>query len=173
MEQQKPISNVTAGLVIGGLLVVLSLVSYYLNNNAASAVQWLTYLVIIGGLIVFINLYAKAHDYSFSFGNLFAYGFRTTAVYTLVVIAFVVIFNMIFPAMKEKGFDLARQKLEQDGKLTDDQIDSAIQMTRKYFWVFAIGGTLLANIIMGAIGSLIGAAVTKKRPNNPLEQLNV
>ena len=40
----------------------------------------------------------------------------------------------------------------------------------KYFWVFAIGGTMLMFVIVGAIGSLIGAAVTKKRPINPFEQ---
>ena len=177
MQERKPISNVTAGIIIGAVLILLSCISIYLSKGGAStssssAIQWLTYLVMVVGLIVFINMYGKAMNYHETFGNLFAYGFKTTAVLTLLILAFIVLFNVVFPDFREKSFELARQKMEEQGKLSDSQIDQGIQITRKYFWVFAIGGTILANLIIGAIGSLIGAAVTKKRPYNPLDQLN-
>ena len=177
MQERKPISNVTAGIIIGAVMILLSCISIYIttrgsNASASSAVQWLTYLIMIVGLIVFINLYGKAMDYRETFGNLFSYGFKTTAVLTLLIIAFVVLFNVIFPDFKEKGMEMARQRMEEQGKLSESQMDQAIQITRKYFWVFAIGGTILGNLIIGAIGSLIGAAVTKKRPYNPMDQFN-
>jgi uncharacterized membrane protein YbhN (UPF0104 family) len=171
MEQQKPISHIAAGLIIGALLILLSFASVYLGSKATSLSQWGTYIVMIGGLITFIVLYGNALNNQVTFGNLFSYGFKATAVFTLVVIAFIVVFNMISPDFREKGFEMARQNLESNKKLTDEQVDQYMTFAHKYFWVFAIGGTILGNIIIGAIGSLIGAAVTKKRPYNPLEQL--
>ncbi len=61
--------------------------------------------------------------------------------------------------------------MESQGKLSDDQIDQSLNIASKYFWLFAIGGTVLVFIIVGAIGSLIGAAITKKRPVTPFDQL--
>ena len=43
---------------------------------------------------------------------------------------------------------------------------------QKYFWPIAIGGVLLGFLITGAIGSLIGAAITPKSPKNPFDQPN-
>ncbi|MFL5787295.1 MAG: DUF4199 domain-containing protein [Flavisolibacter sp.] len=174
MENNKPISHITAGLIIGSALIVLSLISIYVFKGGDNSryTQWLTYIVICAGLIVFISLYGKANDYALSFGDLFAYGFKATAVYALISIGFIILFNLMVPDFKEKGIEMARQNLEDQGKLTDTQIEQALQFTRKYFWAIAIGRALIGNLIIGAIGSLIGAAVTKKRPKNPLEQLN-
>lgn len=174
MEQQKPISNVAAGLVIGGILILLGLISIFTGKTSFATIsQWLTYVVIIAGLIIFINLHAKSLNYQSTFGNLFSYGFKTTAMFTLVMVVFVVIINMLFPDIRERGFEIARQKLEENPKLTDSQVDEYLGISRKYFWAFAIGGTILGNIIVGAIGSLIGATVTKKRPHNPFEQQTI
>jgi len=43
-------------------------------------------------------------------------------------------------------------------------------MMRKFFMPFAIGGMLIMSAILGAVASLIGAAVAKKNPNPTLEQ---
>lgn len=172
MEQKKPITHLVAGLIIAGILIIFSCAVYFAGLQN-SAFNWLQYAIIIGGLIIFINLYGKALNNQVSFGNLFSYGFKTTAFLALIIMAFFVIFFLAFPDLKEKGFEMARQKLEEQGKLTQDQIDQAMQMGRKMFWVFTIGGIMLVYAIVGAIGSLIGAAVTKKQPNNPLNQLNI
>jgi putative Ca2+/H+ antiporter (TMEM165/GDT1 family) len=74
--------------------------------------------------------------------------------------------------MKEKIFDMSRQKMEDNGKMSESQIDQAMEMARKFFIPFAIAGTLIGTLICGAIASLIGAAVAKKKPVNPLDQMN-
>ncbi len=133
----------------------------------------LQYVLIIGGLIYFVNQYGKAHDYTKSFGNLFSFGFKSTAVYTVIFIIFLVIFFLIFPDLKEKTFEAARTEMEKNEKFTDEQTDDAMAITKKFFWVGVVGGSMLVLIIVGCIGSLLGAAITKKRPQNPLEQLSV
>ena len=85
-------------------------------------------------------------------------------------ILYLLLFPVIHPEFKEKSIQIARQELENNDKMQESQIESAIELMNKFFWVFAIGGSLLSNLIVGAIGSLIGAAVTKKRGTNPFQQ---
>ncbi len=170
MEQTKPVSHVIAGLIIAAAVIVITLIMNFMGNAGSASGGWLTYLVIIGGLAYFVNRHGKETNYNSSFGNLFSFGFKATAVFTILFIVFLIIFNLMFPEFKEKAIEMAQKNLEDQGKLNEDQIDQALQMTKKYFWIFAIGGTMLGFIIIGAIGSLLGAAITKKRPNNPFDQ---
>jgi hypothetical protein len=60
--------------------------------------------------------------------------------------------------------------MEQQGKMTDDQIDQGLEMFEKNFILFSAGGALFMYLLLGAIASLIGAAITKKQPRSPFEQ---
>lgn len=62
--------------------------------------------------------------------------------------------------------------MREDSKITEDQISQGISMMRKMFLVFLIGGTLLFNLLIGAIASLIGAATTKKDKQNYQQDIN-
>ena len=173
MEQKKPINHIVAGAIIAGILIVYSCALYFTGIEQTGIYGWLPIIIIIAGLIIFINLYGKALNNQVGFGNLFAYGFKTTAFLTLIVIAFTVIFFLIFPEIKEKMIETSRQKMEERGNLTEDEIDKGIALWKKMFWVFTIGGIMLIYAIVGAIGSVIGAAITKKRPINPMDQLGM
>lgn len=174
MEQKKPITHAVAGLLIAGLLIVFSMIISFTSGTTGNPGNgWISYLVIIAGLAIFIYLYGKANNNYVSFGDLFSYGFKATAVMILVFVIFLVILSFTFPEFKEKAMESARLEMEKQGKLSDDDIDKGISLVNKYFWVFAIGGTVLGFVIVGAIGSLIGAAITKKRPKTPFDQLSV
>jgi NADH:ubiquinone oxidoreductase subunit 6 (subunit J) len=173
MEQRKPISHVTAGLIIAGILIVFSILMSFMNGSTTKPGSgWMSYLVICAGLVLFIYLYGKARNNFVSFGDLFSYGFKATAMMTLVFVIFMVIMSFIMPEFKEKAIEAARTEMERQGRLSDSDIEKGMSLMEKYFWVFAIGGTMLGFIIIGAIGSLIGAAVTPKRPYNPIDQLD-
>lgn len=172
MEERKPITHVSAGLIIAALLVVFSIVVQFMGLAQNQLIGLLQYAVIIGGLVYFITQWGKANNYSLSFGNLFAYGFKATAVFTIINIVFLIIFFLVFPDMKEKTFEMAREQMEKNPSVSEDQIEQGIDIARRFFWVGLVGGTMFMLIVIGAIGSLIGAAVTKKRPNNPFEQVS-
>ena len=172
MEERKPISHVTAGLIIAALLVIYSIIIQFMGLTQQKALGLLQYALIIGGLIYFVTQWGKAHNYTLSFGNLFAYGFKATAVFTIINIVFLIIFFLAFPEMKEKTFEVAREQMETNSNVSEDQIEQGIDIARRFFWVGLIGGTMFFMILIGAIGSLIGAAVTKKRPNNPFDQVS-
>jgi len=172
METRKPISHVTAGLLIAGLVIVLSMVTMLFSHSTANPGSGMfNYIIIIGGLIFFVNLYGKSNHYQLGFGDLFSYGFKATAVYTILFIGFLVLFALIFPDFKATQMEIARTTMESQKGVTEEQAERGIEMMNKYFWALAIGGTTLMFVIIGAIGSLIGAMVTKKRPQNPFEQL--
>src|SRR5687768_17284290 len=109
MEPKKPLSHVVAGLLIAGIVIVLSMAMMLFTKSTSNPGSGgITYLVIIAGLILFINLYAKAKDNFVSFGELFSYGFKATAVYTVIFIGFLLLFSVLFPDFKTNAIEAVR-----------------------------------------------------------------
>lgn len=173
MEPSKPISHFVAGLIIAAVVIIYSLILNFMGLEQNKSLGWLAYCLLLVGLIFFISQYAKAKNYQVTFGGLFGYGFKTTAFLTLILVAFLLIFFLAFPEFKTKIIDASRSAMESQGKMSDDQIDQAIGMFSKNFLLFTVGGACFMYLVIGAIGSLIGAAVTKKRPPNPIDQMSV
>ncbi|HUP11317.1 MAG TPA: hypothetical protein VM187_03880, partial [Niastella sp.] len=70
METKKPITHVVAGLLIAGIVIVLSMIMMlFAKSSGNPGSGWPTYLIIIGGLIFFINLYGKSNHNQVSFGD--------------------------------------------------------------------------------------------------------
>jgi hypothetical protein len=96
------------------------------------------------------------------------------AVITVILILWSILsILVIFPETKDQAIEAARQKMEAQNKLSDSQIEQALEFTRKFFLVFVIGGALIGTLIVGAIASLVGAGVAKKKPVNPLDQMSI
>lgn len=169
--EQKVSTPVQKGLIISLVLIVFGLVLYFTNQYMNKGLSYIQYAILLVGIIWSCNVYAKQMNGNVTFGNVFAHGFKTTAfvaavmaVYTLVAVKF------IFPEMIDKIMDAARQEMQKDGKLTEDQINQGIEMGKKFFVPFAIGAIIFFFALVGAIGSLIGAAMAKKNPQDPFAQ---
>lgn len=164
-----PIS--TKGIIISLLLIVLALTSHFMDIKPDSPFQYIGYAVFIGGIIWSILSYGKEINHNATFGKYFAHGFKVSALVTVIMVVFVFIFIMLFPEIKDKAIDEARKNMGSKN-LSEEQISAALEMTRKFFTVFLIAGTLFGYILVGCIVSLIGAAVTKKQPNNFAGDIN-
>jgi hypothetical protein len=122
--------------------------------------------MIAGGAAWACFSYSKDMNGNVTFGNLFAHGFKTTAVFTIIMIIYTVLsLTVIFPEMKEKMLELAMKQAEAKGTMTEAQLEQARSMTEKFLMPFAIGGILVMYLAIGAIGSLLGATIAKKNPN--------
>ena len=169
--QQKIVTPVQKGIIITLILIVLGLIIYFTNQIENKALSYIQYPILLGGIIWSCTYYAKQMNGNVTFGNVFAHGFKTTAfvaallaVYTFIAVKF------LFPDIVDKSLAMAKKEMEEKGTLSDEQMEQALSMVRNFFVPFAIGGILVMFAIIGAISSLIGAAVAKKNPKDPFAQ---
>ncbi|MCU0387206.1 MAG: DUF4199 domain-containing protein [Chitinophagaceae bacterium] len=175
--EKKKLTPLNAGLIISLVLIAISVILYVAVTDMKQQQQfgYFSYLILIAGLIYTCLTYAKQENKNVTFGNVFSFGFKTTAVVTSIMVIFTILsLTVLFPEMKSKAMDVAREQMETNDQLSDAQIDQALEMTNKFFLPFAIGGSLIGYLIIGAIGSLIGAAAAPKNPNPiPFESDNL
>ena len=163
--EQPVTTTTTKGIVIGLILTVIGIAIYFANVDLNGPVKWVSNAVFVLGIIWSVYNYGKQVNYNSTFGNYFAHGFKVSAVVTVIMILYIVILITIFPDFKEKALEQAKEGMQKGGKMTSEQIQQGLTLTKKFFMVFAIGGTLIGYLIFGALASLVGAAITKKQPN--------
>lgn len=158
---QAKLSHVLAGLLTGALLILFSMVLTFTGLNSNRSLGGLSLLFLVVGLIVFIRRHGRDRDHQAGFGELFSYGFKATAVCTLLLLGFQWLFYTVFPEYREQLLDITREAMVQQG-VPEAQMGPALERMRQYFWAMTIGGALFSTMLTGAVGSLIGAGVTKK-----------
>lgn len=161
MEHKK--IHLTYGFFTGLALIVLGVVMHVSGLSYESWALYVQMLPFLIGILLNANAYAKACDYDVTFGKVFSSCFRATAIVTLVMILWTFISLMIFPEIKEKALEKAMGDMLESGT-ADEQADKAIEITKKFFTVFAVGGALFMFLFWGALFSLVGAAIVKKNP---------
>jgi H+/Cl- antiporter ClcA len=169
--ENKIMTHKTKGLLVALVLIIIGIAGHFGGLSEKSWFSWGSNIVLVIGIIWGCLYYAKQMDGRVSFGDIFVHGFKMSVVITLIIIAYSVLaLSLIFPEMREKGMEIARQKMEEQGKMSGDQIDQALEIVKKFFWPITIGTILLFTLLFGCVASLIGAAVAKKKPVSPLDQ---
>ena len=161
--EQKPLTHVRAGLLVAGIAIVLNLLlTVALRGQAVPLLGFLQLAAVAGALAFFVRRYAQQQGGRLPFGDLFAFGFKATAVVTLIFVAFAIITALAMPQLREQLPELAQKQMG-NNQLTDAQREQISGMTQKYFWTFLIAGNTMTYVITGAIGSLIGAAIAPRK----------
>jgi hypothetical protein len=174
MEEKKVMTHVTKGLLVSLVLIVIGIAGYFTKMAEQSWFSWVSNGILFVAVIWGCLVYANQMNGQVTFGNVFSHGFKMSVVIALILIVWVLLAMLvIFPEMKTKALEVAQQRMEERGNLSDSQIEQGVEFTRKFFLPLAIGATLLGTLIFGAIASLIGAAVAKKKPVNPLDQMSM
>jgi hypothetical protein len=167
--EEKVTSHIIKGVILSIISIVFSVIVYVFNLYEMQSLTYLNYAIFLGGLIYGAILYSNENKNQVTFGNVFAHGFKTTAVIIVITVFYTVIaFKFLFPDMMELMLTISRKQMLKDPKLTDEMIEQAMSMSRKYFLPFVIGFSIIGTGFLGLIGSLIGAAVAKKK-SNPFE----
>lgn len=165
MENQVT-SHIIKGVILSAISIVFAVVVYIFNLYEMSALSYINYAIFLGALIYGAILYSKQNNHNVTFGNIFAHGFKTTAVVIVITSIYTIIaVKFLFPDMVDKALEISRKKMAENPKMTDEMIEQSIAMVKKFFIPFALGGTIIGTGILGAIGSAIGAGIAKKNPN--------
>ena len=163
-------SHILKGAILGGISILFSVIIYVFNLYTTQWLSFLSYAIFIGGIIYGNILFANQNNNDVTFGNIFAHGFKTTAVVIVITVLYTVLSLFIFPDMVDKIIEISRTAMAKNPQMTDEMIEQGIAMTKKLFLPFAIAGAIFFTGFFGAIGSLIGAAVAKKNPVDPFKQ---
>ncbi|MFN6375138.1 MAG: DUF4199 domain-containing protein [Chitinophagia bacterium] len=160
-------SHLFAGFIIGSIMILLNVIFIIFNLEGNTKITWISSVVNMAMLIYFIYDYGRNNDNTKAFGELFSYGFKATALVTIILTMFMIAYSYIFPESESKAMEIAREKMLQDERMTDDMIEQALDVTRKFYFPILIAGTIFATMVVGAVGSLIGAAITRKTETTP------
>ena len=156
------------GIIISLILIVYSIVVYFVDGMKHPELSYVQYAIFLAGIIWACISYSNQLNANVTFGNLFAHGFKTTAVITVITLLYTILaFTVLFPEMVDKSIEMTRQKMEADGKASDSQIQQTVSMMKDHFTLFAVVGVIFGSAIIGAVSSLIGAAIAKKKPQDP------
>lgn len=162
--QEKVQTHLRYGLFTGIAVVIVALILHVAGQAMNNWSQYVMYVPFLIGLIMNGQAFAKANGNHITFGNIFGSCFKASAIVALIVLAWGIISLFIFPDMKDKAMEIAEQSMLERG-MPEDQIEQALEMTKKFFYPFMIGGIIFGYMFWGAIFSLISAAIPKKLGN--------
>src|SRR4051812_35385038 len=130
--ESKVTTPVVKGLIISLVLIVISIAIYFAGQTGNKSLGYIQYLVLLAGVIWGCVNYANQMNHNVTFGNVFAHGFKITAVVTVIVIAYTVLaLKVIFPEMVDKILEQTTTELEKQN-MQDSQKETALNMTRKF-----------------------------------------
>jgi hypothetical protein len=161
-----PLTTTSVGLRYGLLTGIASaIISFLLNMShlEQSPAKWLTFVVIIGGIMLAQRAYRQANGEFMGYGEGLSVGMVTAAVSSVISAAFSYLYvTLIDPEMTARILDKARADMEERGTMSDAQMDQAMHWTTMFVQGPALAGiALVGGLLTGLLVSLITAAILK------------
>jgi len=156
------------GVLLALILVVVDLIGGFAHLRFESWFKWIGTILMLILIIVFCIQYGKQRTEGVTFGSVFGYGFKVALVVSIIIMVYSLLsVYVIFPEYIDQMLVQTRTSLEAKGGMTQEQIDGAVAMTKKFttppmIAIFSLLGTLF----FGTLSALLGAAFTKKSEPN-------
>ncbi|MEN0053461.1 MAG: DUF4199 domain-containing protein [Mucilaginibacter sp.] len=142
--------------------IVITYLFQFINVDPESPFKYVSLLPFIAFLFLTQKEYRDLLGGYMNFGQGFTSGFLFSIISGVLVAVFIyVYFAILSPEMIDRSLGAAQAKLAEKG-MSQDQIDKALSITKKYFPVFGAIGSVIFSAFMGVIVGLIGAAIFKK-----------
>ncbi|MBC7398508.1 MAG: DUF4199 domain-containing protein [Mucilaginibacter sp.] len=143
--------------------IVITYAFEFLNVDPNSPLKYLSYIPFIAFLFLTQKEFKEQIGGFMTFGEGFSAAFRYALFTGLIMAVFIYLYCAVLsPAFFDKAIELSRVKMEEGGKMSPEQIDKAMDISKKWGPLFAAFGTAVVYPIFGAIVGLIGAAIFKK-----------
>ncbi len=172
--EKKVMSPIVKGIIITLAVIAFAVITTVIGIEKSKEFGWVQYILIIVGVIWACMSYSSQKEGNVTFGNVFAHGFKVTAVVTCMFILYLILaLKVIFPGIKEQSIAIMRTEMAKQPKQNkpqdSEQLEQIITGVSNNFVLITAGGTMIVFLIVGAAASLAGAVVAKKNPNvNPL-----
>ena len=154
------------GLILGLALTAFQMVIFTAGLFTNQALGYLSWVILIGLLIVAIKAYKDENEGFMTFGKGVGVGALTSIIGAVIVTLVVFIYiQFVDPGIIDQMVDMSIEKAaEMNPTLDDEALEQARGMTEKFILPGIIGGSLLGTAIMGTIFSLIISAIMKNDP---------
>lgn len=161
-------STLTTGLYLAIVLILVSVIFYVTGHTFSKVAQYLSYPIMIGGIILGQLSYKKALGGTLTYGQAVGAG-----VLTMVFASFLsgiynyLLFTVIDPSLQEQMRIFTEEQIIKQGKVPEEQLEMAVNMAAKFqtpvmmFVMAIVGGAFIGLII-----SLITAIFIKKNPSD-------
>lgn len=159
-------THTTYGLITGLATIIFGALMLAMKMDMDSGLQYVTYLIMLAGLVMNAMAYAKANDNYVTFGNVYGSCFKAVLIMSVLALVWGIVIIYAFPDLKDEVLSKMADKFEKDGT-PEEQAEVAMNMTEKYWGVTMIFGSLIGTMFMGALLSLIAAAIPKKNGARP------
>ncbi|RFZ84373.1 DUF4199 domain-containing protein [Mucilaginibacter terrenus] len=142
--------------------IVLTYTFEFLNIAPESPLKYISYIPFIAFLFLAQKEFKDQLGGYITFGQAFTTGFRYSLFSGLLLAIFVYLYLAVLsPGMLAHSLEQQQQVMADKG-MSQDQIDKALEIGKKWGPLFGMIATALGSLIFGCIISLIGAAIFKK-----------
>jgi hypothetical protein len=151
------------GIVTAVVVIIYSVVSFMTGLFKNSATSYISFLFLLGGIILALREYKTLNNNFLGFGEGLGLGTLMSAVTGIVASIFSLVYiTFVDTTIMQQMGDLQREQMEARG-MTQEQIEQAMDIASKFMSpgiVFLIG--VFTYIFFGFIWSLIVSAIFKK-----------
>ena len=155
------------GLLLSGISVVFALMLFFLDMHYTqeSAVNWINWFIMVAVIALGIFNFRNTNDGFLTLSQALKLGLGISVISALVAIAYTfVLINFLDPDTIEKTLEIGQNKmLDEYPEMTQEQIDQAIEMQRKFSGFGVISTMILIfSLFFGFIVSLITGLILKR-----------
>jgi len=164
-------THIAYGLVTGIVLVIISLTLHLTGAIYSDKTRWVAWMAdvpFLVGIILNGMAFAKAKENYVTFGNIYWSCFRMSIIVALLMVFWAIIELIFMPEIKEKAMQMAAETLQKKN-LPEDQVETGMAMGKKFYAIGLLIGTIFGTLLTGAVCSLIGALIPKKKGERPFQ----
>ncbi len=165
-------STFISGLYLAIVLILISVVFYVTGNSFSKMAQYLSYPIMLAGIIWGQVNYKKLLDGTMTYGQSLGAG-TLTMVFASVIssIYTFLLYKVIDPSLQEQLRIYTEEQIIKQGRVPEEQIDMAVEMATKFQTpVMMVVMGIFGGALIGFIISLITSIFVKKNPTDEVPE---
>jgi hypothetical protein len=165
-------TSLTTGLYMAIALILLSVIFYVTGKPFSKTAQYLSYPIMIGGIILAQINYKKALGGTLTYGQAVGVGVLTMVFASVISGLYTyLLYAVIDPSLQEQMRIFTEEQIIKQGRVPEEQMEMAVNMAAKFQTPPML---FIMSVVMGAffgvVVSLISAIFIKKNPSDEVPE---